>query len=115
MHVITDSSAPAKTDKRQFTVIEIEVMSKLYGYRHPIYIQTNTTYTTYYILSCMVISECGIDASSMCILYYVTNMYFNRLFNHYTGIIKVFRYIIRVKVLWNLALFFKTSNAMLIL
>lgn len=65
MHVITDSSAPAKTDKRQFTVIEIEVMSKLYGYRHPMYIQTNTPYTTY-ILSCMVISECGVDASSMC-------------------------------------------------
>lgn len=54
MHVITDSSAPAKTDKRQFTVIEIEVMSKLYGYRHPIY--TNTPCTTY-ILSCM--GNCG--------------------------------------------------------
>lgn len=49
MHVITDSSAPAKTDKRQFTVIEIEVMSKLYGYRHPIYIYKQTQHTQHII------------------------------------------------------------------
>jgi len=69
MHVITDSSTPAKTDKRQFTVIEIEDMSKLYEYMHPIYIyiykQTHHTQHIYHHV--WVIAECGIDASFMCI------------------------------------------------
>jgi hypothetical protein len=63
---------PAKTDKRQFTVIEIEVMSKLYGYRY-LYIHKQTHHAQHILYHVWVIEECGIDASSMYIylVYYI--------------------------------------------
>jgi len=47
--VITDSSAPGKLYKRRFTVIEVEVMSKLYQWIYlKIHTDKNTVHNLYH-------------------------------------------------------------------